>query len=115
MSNRVAGQSGGARLEHNVADLIYTANVSLDGFIEHNRGSFDLTTPDDDVFAYITGFEPSSGTYLYGRRMYGTMAVWEMALAWGRGGCERVVRHIGCRVHNRRLVGSCHPRPLRRT
>ncbi len=60
-----------------MADLIYTANVSLDGFVEDDRGSFDFTEPDDDVFAFITGLERSAGTYLYGRRMYETMAVWE--------------------------------------
>jgi len=60
-----------------MADLIYTSNVSLDGFIEDDRGSFDFTDPDDDVFAFITGLERSAGTYLYGRRMYETMAVWE--------------------------------------
>jgi hypothetical protein len=38
-----------------VADLIYTSNVSLDGFIEDHQGSFDFTAPDDDVFAFITG------------------------------------------------------------
>lgn len=60
-----------------MADLIYTPNVSLDGFIEDDHGSFDFTTPDDDVFAFITGLERSAGTYLYGKRMYETMAVWE--------------------------------------
>jgi dihydrofolate reductase len=60
-----------------VADLIYTINVSVDAFIEDDRGSFEFTTPGDDVFAFITGLEQSAGTYLYGRRMYETMAVWE--------------------------------------
>lgn len=60
-----------------MADLIYTVNVSLDGFIEDDRGRFDFTEPDDDVFVFITGLERSAGTYLYGRRMYETMAVWE--------------------------------------
>jgi dihydrofolate reductase len=60
-----------------MADLIYTANVSVDGFVEDDRGSFDWTAPSDDVFALITALERSAGTYLYGRRMYETMAVWE--------------------------------------
>ena len=33
--------------------------------------------PDDDVFVFITELMRSAGTYLYGRRMYETMAVWE--------------------------------------
>jgi dihydrofolate reductase len=60
-----------------VADLIYTSIVSLDGFIEDDRGSFDFSEPDDDVFVFITDLERSAGTYLYGRRLYETMAVWE--------------------------------------
>jgi hypothetical protein len=38
-----------------VADLIYTCNVSLDGFIEDDHGSFDFTEPDEDVFATSSG------------------------------------------------------------
>ncbi|HUQ63111.1 MAG TPA: dihydrofolate reductase family protein, partial [Acidimicrobiales bacterium] len=64
-------------MERTVADLIYTYNVSLDGFIEDDRGRFDFTAPNDDFFSFITGLERSAGTYLYGRRLYETMAVWE--------------------------------------
>jgi dihydrofolate reductase len=60
-----------------MADLIYVTNVSLDGFIEDEHGNFDWTPPDDDVFAFITDLIRSVGTYLYGRRLYETMAVWE--------------------------------------
>jgi dihydrofolate reductase len=57
--------------------LIYASNMSLDGFTEDERGGFDWAPPDDDVFASITELMRSAGTYLYGRRMYETMAVWE--------------------------------------
>jgi dihydrofolate reductase len=57
--------------------LIYASNVSLDGCTEDARGGFDWAPPDDEVFAFITGLMRSVGTYLYGRRMYETMAVWE--------------------------------------
>jgi dihydrofolate reductase len=57
--------------------VIYIANVSLDGFIEDASGSFEWTAPDDEVFAFITDLVRSVGTYLYGRRLYETMAVWE--------------------------------------
>ncbi len=60
-----------------MAKLIYIANVSLDGYIEDASGSFDWTAPDEDVFAFITDLVRPVGTYLYGRRMYETMAVWE--------------------------------------
>jgi dihydrofolate reductase len=60
-----------------MAKLIYVANVSLDGYIEDAQGSFEWTAPDDEVFTFITDLVRPVGTYLYGRRLYETMAVWE--------------------------------------
>lgn len=60
-----------------MAPLVYITNVSVDGFIEDARGSFDWTEPDEDVFAFITDLVRPVGTWLYGRRLYETMAVWE--------------------------------------
>jgi dihydrofolate reductase len=60
-----------------MARLIYASNMSLDNCTEDERGAFDWAPPDDDVFAFITELMRSAGTYLYGRRMYETMAVWE--------------------------------------
>ena len=60
-----------------MAKLIYASNTSLDGYTEDERGAFDWAPPDDDVFASITELMRSAGTYLYGRRMYERMAVWE--------------------------------------
>ena len=60
-----------------MAELIYISNVSLDGFIEDEHGSFDWTPPSNEVFAFITDLIRPAGTSLYGRRMYETMAVWE--------------------------------------
>ncbi len=61
-----------------MAKLIYVANVSLDGFTEDMQGRFDWTEPTDEVFTFITDLVRPVGTYLYGRRMYETMAVWEL-------------------------------------
>src|SRR4029079_17635261 len=60
-----------------VATLIYATNVSLDGYIEDAHGAFDWAPPDDDVFAAATALLRSVGTFLYGRRLYATMAVWD--------------------------------------
>jgi dihydrofolate reductase len=60
-----------------MAKLIYASNMSLDGCTEDERGALDWAPPDDDVFAFITDLMRSAGTYLYGRRMYDAMAVWE--------------------------------------
>lgn len=57
--------------------LIYVTNVSLDGCIEDERGDFNWTEPDEEVFAFITDLIRPMGTFLYGRRLYETMAVWE--------------------------------------
>lgn len=60
-----------------MARLIYTAIASLDGFVEDERGAFDWAAPDPEVHAFVNQLERAVGTYLYGRRMYETMAVWE--------------------------------------
>jgi dihydrofolate reductase len=60
-----------------VAKLIYTAITSLDGYVEDDNGGFDWAEPDEEVHAFVNEIERSAGTYLYGRRMYQTMAGWE--------------------------------------
>jgi dihydrofolate reductase len=60
-----------------MAKLIYVTNVSLDGYIEDERGAFDWLPIDDEVFAFTTDLLRSVGTFLYGRRLYEAMAVWE--------------------------------------
>ncbi len=60
-----------------MAKLIYSAITSLDGYIEDTDGRFDWAMPDEEVHAFINDLERPVGTYLYGRRMYQTMAGWE--------------------------------------
>jgi dihydrofolate reductase len=60
-----------------MAKLIYVTNVSLDGYIEDERGAFDWFPIGDEVFAFYTDLLRSVGTFLYGRRLYEAMAVWE--------------------------------------
>jgi dihydrofolate reductase len=60
-----------------MAKLIYVSNVSLDGYIEDEHGNFDWTAPSEEYFAFITDLIRPVGTYLYGRRLYESMAVWE--------------------------------------
>jgi len=60
-----------------MAKLIYVTMVSLDGYIEDERGAFDWFPIDDEVFAFTTDLLRSVGTFLYGRRLYEAMAVWE--------------------------------------
>jgi dihydrofolate reductase len=60
-----------------VARLIYSAIASLDGYTADASGSFEWAAPDAEVHAFVNDLERDAGTYLYGRRMYETMAVWE--------------------------------------
>jgi dihydrofolate reductase len=57
--------------------LIYSSIASLDGYIADEDGNFDWAAPGDEVHAFINDLERPVGTYLYGRRMYETMAGWE--------------------------------------
>lgn len=57
--------------------LIYTGAVSLDGYLNDERGRFDWAEPSEDVHAFINDLERGVGLYLYGRRMYDVMSFWE--------------------------------------
>ncbi|HUY56534.1 MAG TPA: hypothetical protein VMV12_01730 [Candidatus Micrarchaeaceae archaeon] len=52
-----------------MANLIYSAITSLDGYLADQAGDFDWTTPDEEVLAFVIDLELPIGTYLYGRRM----------------------------------------------
>jgi dihydrofolate reductase len=62
-----------------MAKLIYSAIASLDGYVADEDGNFDWAAPDAEVHAFVNDLERPVGTYLYGRRMYDTMAFWETA------------------------------------
>lgn len=57
--------------------LTYINNMSLDGYIEDRHGAFDFGPMDDDLLAAYTELLGTVGTFLYGRRLYETMAGWE--------------------------------------
>ncbi|HWC43763.1 MAG TPA: dihydrofolate reductase family protein [Actinomycetota bacterium] len=60
-----------------MAKLIYSAIMSLDGYIADEQGNFDWAAPDEEVHRFVNDLERPVGTYLYGRRMYEVMAAWE--------------------------------------
>jgi len=62
---------------HDMAKLIYVTNMSVDGYIEDEHGSIDFFPVDAEVFRSHTDLLQSAGTFLYGRRLYEMMAVWE--------------------------------------
>jgi dihydrofolate reductase len=72
------------------AKLIYVATRSLDGYIADKEGKLAWSMPDPEGHRFINDLLRPVGTYLYGRRMYETMQVWETQLgtetdpAWAR-------------------------------
>jgi dihydrofolate reductase len=62
-----------------MANLIYMAIASLDGYTADESGTFDWAAPDEEVHALVNDLTRPIGTYLYGRRMYATMRGWDSA------------------------------------
>jgi dihydrofolate reductase len=62
-----------------MAKLIYSAIMSLDGYVADEEGKFDWAAPDEEVHRLVNDLERPVGTYLYGRRMYEVMVYWETA------------------------------------
>lgn len=58
--------------------LVYSMITSLDGYVADPAGEFaSWAMPDEEVLAAVNVQSERVGTYLYGRRMYEMMAVWE--------------------------------------
>ena len=60
-----------------MARLIYSVIASLDGYVADEDGNFDWAEPGEEVHRFVNDLERPVGTYLYGRRMYDVMSVWE--------------------------------------
>ena len=60
-----------------MAKLLYVMNASVDGYIADQDGNFDWGAPGEEYYSFINDLLRPVGTYLYGRRLYELMAVWE--------------------------------------
>jgi dihydrofolate reductase len=60
-----------------MAELIYSAITSLDGYVADEHGKFEWAEPDEEVHSFLNDLERSVGTHLYGRRMYEVLVAWE--------------------------------------
>lgn len=60
-----------------MAALTYNSIASLDGYVADADGGFAWAEPDEEVHRFVNEQEEGVGTYLYGRRTYDTMAVWD--------------------------------------
>ncbi|MBX7455511.1 dihydrofolate reductase family protein [Mycolicibacterium sp. 3033] len=60
--------------------LIYSFNVSVDGYIADAHGSIDWSAPSDELHQYWNDFERQTALAFYGRRLYELMsAYWPTA------------------------------------
>jgi dihydrofolate reductase len=57
--------------------LIYTAITSVDGYIADRDAQFGWAVPDEELHQFVNDLVRPAGTYLYGRRMYEVMQVWD--------------------------------------
>src|SRR5258708_37449469 len=60
-----------------MSKLIYSMPTSLDGFIAGETDNLDWSAPNEEASAFINDVHRPIGTYLYGRRNYETMTIWE--------------------------------------
>jgi len=57
--------------------LVYGMSTSLDGYVNRADGSIDWTAPDEETHRFVNHLESRIGTYLFGRRLFETMRVWD--------------------------------------
>ncbi|MDW2884274.1 dihydrofolate reductase family protein [Exiguobacterium artemiae] len=60
-------------------DIVYSFQVSLDGYIEDASGSIAFASPDAELHQYFNDYETEFDTHIYGRRLYEMMQYWETA------------------------------------
>ena len=60
-----------------MAELIYSALASLDGYVADADGNFNWAEPDEEVHAHVNNLSRRVGTFLLGRRMYEVLSAWE--------------------------------------
>ena len=57
--------------------LIYSITTSLDGYVADEKDNFEWAKPSEEVHAFVDDILKNVGTFLLGRRMYETLAVWD--------------------------------------
>jgi dihydrofolate reductase len=66
--------------------LIYLITTSLDGYAADKNGSIDWSEPSEEVHAFVNDTVRSTGTFLFGRKMYETMRIWDKIPTEGTSG-----------------------------
>src|SRR6266487_384276 len=57
--------------------LIYSITTSLDGYVADEKDNFEWAKPSEEVHAFVNNIVRNVGTFLLGRKMYETLAVWD--------------------------------------
>ena len=60
-----------------MAELIYAAIASLDGYVADAEGKWGWSIPDEQVHAAVNEIVRPVGTQLLGRRMYEVLSAWD--------------------------------------
>jgi dihydrofolate reductase len=60
-------------------NVIYSTNVSLDGFTAGPNQNLDWGIIDEELHSFINDQQRTIDTYLFGRRMYEVMVYWDTA------------------------------------
>lgn len=66
--------------------LIYSITTSLDGYVADKNGDFHWARPTEEVHMFVNDHLRSTGTFLFGRKMYETMKAWDDIPTEGTGG-----------------------------
>jgi len=57
--------------------LIYSLTTSLDGYVADKDGNFEWAKPSEEVHAFVDDILRNVGTFLFGRKVYETMKIWD--------------------------------------
>jgi dihydrofolate reductase len=89
--------------------LIYSMNVSVDGFVADREGGFGWTVPEEEQFRFHLAQVGELGGYLLGRRLYETMLPWETDPSMRDDELRAAFADVWCAipkvVFSRRLTG----------
>jgi dihydrofolate reductase len=66
--------------------LIYLITTSLDGYAADKNGKFDFAVPSEESHMFVNNTLRGIGTFLFGRKMYEVMKVWDEIPTEGTSG-----------------------------
>src|SRR5215204_2536544 len=78
--------------------LIYSMSVSVDGFIADRAGAFDWSVPNEELFRFHIAQVRALGGFLFGRRLYETMLVWETDPSLRETEAEAAFADVWCAI-----------------